>query len=144
MNWQTWTKFSSIILFIIAVTGFYLGNFYADGVILNIDNFPQSLSSLDNDQDIFFTFYLYNKGDTTAFIQSITLDRSYEDGTLVADTEQITPKEDFSIAPGESKEISIILPNSAENKQYSLQATIYFDNEKLSTNSILVAWGTLL
>ncbi len=142
MNWKTWTKISAVILFIIAVTGFYLSNFHKDGVVLSIEDFPENLDSLEATQDIAFSFYIYNQGDETAFVKSIVLQRNYPDGSSVADTPQINPSSDFTIEPGESKQVSITLP--AQENPYTLLAEIYYDDQKISSNLIPVAWGTLL
>jgi len=142
MNWQTWTKISGVILFIIAVTGFYLNNFYSEGVILTIQDFPEHLDSLETTEDISFSFYLYNQGDETAFVKSIILLREYEDGTQVADTVEIHAQSDFIVKPAESTQILVTL--SPQESPYSLTAEIFYDNQKLLSNTIPVAWGTLL
>ncbi|MDP3728736.1 MAG: hypothetical protein Q8R18_04760 [bacterium] len=144
MDWKTWTKISAVILFIIAIAGFYLNNFYNEGVELSIQNFPEHLDSLETSEDISFSFYLYNEGDTTAFVESILLVRYEEDGAQVADTVYVIPSRDFTIEPGESKEILVVLPSSEKEKEYSLTAEIFYDNNKLLSNTIPVAWGTLL
>lgn len=130
MNWKTWTKISGVILFIIAVAGFYLGNFYSEGVILSIEDFPQKLDSLDTTKDISFSFYIYNTGDETTFVKSIILLRKYEDGTQVADTVEIKPQSGFVIAPGESTQIQVTLP--PQEKPYSLEAEIFYDKDRKS------------
>ncbi len=142
MEWKTWTKISGVILFLIAVTGFYLANFHSEGVVLTIEDFPDNLDSLDSTEEITFSFYIYNSGDETAFVKSIILQRDYADASQVADTAQIDPPSDFSLEPGQSKLISITLP--PQENAYSLTAEIYYDDEKLSSNTISVAWGTLL
>ena len=144
MDRKTWTKISGIILFIIAITGFYLSNFHREGVVLTIENFPQKVDSLQNTKDISFSFYLYNTGDKTAFVKSIILLRYYEDGSQVADTVEINPKSDFAIAPGESKEILVTVPARDEDTKYTLTAEVFYDDKKLVSNTIPVAWGTLL
>ena len=142
MSWQTWTKISGVILFILAVAGFYLGNFYNEGVILSIEDFPQHLDSLETTEDIQFSFYLYNSGEETAFVKSIILLRNYEDGSQVADAIEINPQSDFVIAAGESTQITVILP--AQENPYSLTAEIFYDDTKLISETIPVVWGTLL
>jgi hypothetical protein len=142
MDWKTWTKISGVILFIIAVTGFYLSNFHKQGVELSIQNFPENLDSLDTEQDISFSFFIYNQGDTTAFVDAIILVREYADGSQVADTATISPEKDFTLEPGESKEISITLP--PEEKEYTLSAEIFYEEQKISSEKIPVVWGTLL
>ena len=144
MDWKTWTKISAVILFIIVVAGFFFSSILSQGVSFSIQNFPQSLDSLETSEDISFSFYIYNEGDATAFVESIILLRYYEDDSQVADTISISPSKDFTIEPGESKEILVTLPNSEEEKEYTIQAEIFYSNNKLLSNTIPVAWGTLL
>src|SRR3989344_5351937 len=75
MDWKTWTKISAVILFIIAVTGFYLNNFYSEGAVLEIQNIPSSseLGRLKASEDYTFIFSLYNTGDSTAFVDIISV-----------------------------------------------------------------------
>src|SRR3989344_5322308 len=141
MNWKTWTKISGVILFIIALTGFYLSNFHKEGVVLSIEDFPQDLDSLDRNADINFSFYLYNQGDETAFVKSIILQRYDEEGSALADTVEINPQSDFTIEAGDSKQIFIILP--AQESLYTLTAEIYYDEKKIRSDTIPVVWGTL-
>ena len=142
MDWKTWTKISGVILFVIAVTGFYLANFHTEGVILTIEDFPEGLDSLETTQDITFSFYLYNQGDETAFVKSILLQRYDEEGSALADTVEINPQSDFTIEAGDSKQIFIILP--AQESQYTLTVEIYYDEKKIRSDTIPVVWGTLL
>jgi len=144
MSWQTWTKISSVILFIIAILGFYYANYYHEGPALTIENFPVNLDSLDTTDDIQFSFFLYNGGDQTAFVKSIILLRSYEDGSQVADAATIAPMSDFSIEPGESKEILVTLPAPDEDTSYTLSAEIFYTDEKVVSETIPVVWGALL
>ena len=145
MSWQTWTKISGLILFIIAIAGFYLSNIHNVGVILNIENFPQQLDALDISKDIPFTFYIYNEGDKTAFVQSIYISMKTTESIAITEKAiEITPQKDFTIEPGESKEITVLLPAPNEKRTYTLVAEVFYDGKKLSSNAIPVAWGTLL
>ena len=144
MSWKTWTKISGIILFILAIAGFYYTNVYKEGAVIAIQNFPENLDSLDGAKDITFSFYLYNTGDETAFVESIILLRYFEDGSQVTDAIEINPKSDFPLAPGESQEIFVTLPSQEEKRFYTLIAEVFYNNQKVMSDTIPVAWGTLL
>lgn len=146
MEWKTWTKISAVILFVIAVTGFYLANFHSKGVILSIEDFPQQLDSLETTKDIPFTFYIYNSGDETAFIQSVYVTTvSSESIQIVPRSIEVSPQSDFSIEAGASQAITVLLPAPEEDANFTLKAQVYYNNDQaLTSSSVPVAWGTLL
>mgnify|MGYP003965754887 CR=1 FL=1 len=142
MDWQTWTKISGVILFIIAIVGF-AGNYYIKGPMLEIQNFPglTDLDALNNDEDISFTFFLYNTGDKTAFVKSIKLN---DQGNNFRNPTFIDPSSDFSINPGESKEVSVTLSSPGKDGGYSVSAQVYYNNRNIKSSYVPVLWGGLL
>lgn len=146
MHWKTWTKISSIILLLLAIAGFYYANYHKEGAVLSIQNFPAAtdLDSIDTSKGISFSFFLYNKGDQVAFVKSIIFLRYAEDGSQVTDTLTVDPKSDFTVDPGETKEIKVSLPASGEEQSYSLAAEVFYDEEKISSETVPVRWGALL
>ncbi|MSR86033.1 hypothetical protein EXS74_01400 [Candidatus Woesearchaeota archaeon] len=146
MEWQTWTKISAVVLFILAIAGFYLSNFHSEGVILSIEDFPQKLDSLDANKDISFTFYIYNTGDKTAFIQSVYVTTvSGESVQIIERSIEVTPQNDFKIEEDSSQEITVLLPSPGAAANFTLTAQVFYDDDKsLTSEQIPVAWGTLL
>jgi hypothetical protein len=138
MKWKTWTKISALILFILAIAGFYLSNFYTAGALVEIQNFPSEtqLDSIDNTQAIEFSFFLYNTGDRTSFVKTIYL-QGYGSFT-------IEPKEDISIAPNENREIIVTLIAPNENVQEEITIQVFTDKEIITSQSIPIKWGGLL
>ncbi len=143
MNWKTWTKITASILFIIVIANFYYDHYYQQDSILTIQNFPTKLSSLDSSKDISFSFFIYNEGNKPAFVKTIILLR-YEGDNQILDSVTIEPSTDFSINSKESQEVTITLPTTNELKEYSLKAEIFYDNDKISSETIPVKFGGLI
>ena len=128
MSWQTWTKISGVVLFIIAVVGFYLGNFYNQGPVLEIQNFPSSseLTRLKASEDYSFTFSLYNTGDRTAFVDIISVS---------TDPPWIIEVNPSSVSIEEEKteniEIRMTAPGTATETTMTIQV-FYGDGKSLS------------
>ena len=146
MEWKTWTKISAVILFLLAIAGFYLANFHHVGVVLSLEDFPQQLASLDSNKDIPFTFYIYNTGDETAFVQSVYLQTvSKESIQIIQRGIVVSPQSDFEIKEGESQQITVLLPSPGESANFTLTAQVFYNDDKsLFSNTIPVVWGTLL
>ena len=146
MEWKTWTKISAVILFLLAITGFYLANFHHLGVVLSLEDFPQQLASLDSSKDIPFTFYIYNTGDETAFIQSVYVQTVSEESVqIIQRSIEVTPKGDFEIKEGESQQITVLLPTPGESTNFTLTAQVFYnDDQSISSETIPLVWGTLL
>ena len=146
MSWKTWTKISGVILFVIAILGFYYGNFYKEGPSLSIQNFPSltDLDSLDYTKDISFSFFLYNAGGQTTFVKSVIILEYDDQAKQITTPITIDPSRDFAIAPGETKEIKVTLP--AANKDFSgtITAEIFYDSQKLVSQTIPLSWGGIL
>ena len=140
MRWKTWAKISSVVLFIIAVTGFYYANFSEKEAVLSIENFPSHLQSFDQEEDIRFSFFLYNSGEQTSFVKSIFLERYAPDGSAVLEDTQISPEKDFSVAPGESIDIVITLPPSLNARAYQMTVVVLYEDGVLRSETIPVAW----
>lgn len=143
MNWKTWTKITAIILFTIAIANFYYDHYYQQDSVLSIQNFPTELNSIDKNKEINFTFFIYNDGNKPAFVNSVILLR-YEGETQILDRTTITPYWDFAIPSKKSQEIQVTLPASNEQKEYSLQAEVFYDDKKISTEIIPVKFGGLI
>jgi hypothetical protein len=146
MDWKTWTKLSGIILFAIAVSNFYLGNFYSEGVVLSIENFPGKfdLDTTSMSENITFSFFLYNTGSTSAFVDNILISNLY--GTRSTQGHiLINPVENFIVEPGFSKEIFVTLPAPDQIFEGEVALVVYYDNDKaIHSPSIPVKWGSLL
>ena len=145
MHWKTWTKISSVALFVIAVLGFYYANYYQKEAVLTIQNFPTAvdLDSLDTTEDITFTFFLYNEGEETAFVRSIIVLVYDEDQTQATFPVTISPRSDFTIAAKETKEITVALSAPGANARYTLAAEIFYDGTKAVSETVPVLWGGL-
>ncbi|MBI5797718.1 hypothetical protein HZA98_02315 [Candidatus Woesearchaeota archaeon] len=146
MEWKTWSRLSGVILFIIAIAGFYYAHLYHGSSKLEIQNFPSEtdLDSLNPTQDISFSFFLYNTGEKTAFVKSIILLEYDEQGKQKTTAVIVSPKTDFAINSKESREINVTLPSPQKEIQYSLSAQIYYDNNKINSETVPVRWGGLL
>ena len=146
MSWKTWTKISAVIIFILTITGFYFNYIQQEEALLTLQNFPTEtdLDTLDIEEDITFTFFLYNEGGKTAFVQSILATQTDEDGNTLAQSASIDPQEDFSIEAGESQEITVTLQAPLEETSSNVNIEIYFDETILQSPTIPVLWGNYL
>lgn len=125
MSWQTWTKISGVILFIIAVAGFYLGNFYSEGAVLEIQNFPSSsdLRSVKASEDYTFTFSLYNTGDETAFVDIISVST---DPQLFTEVNPST----LSIEEKQTEDVQVTL--TAPETETTITVTVFYGEKSVS------------
>lgn len=146
MAWQTWTKVSSVILFIIAILGFYYSTYYTEGSTVTIQNFPSvtELDSLDPTEDITFSFFIYNEGGETAFVRSVIVLEYDEDQNQVTVPVTISPRNDFAIQPGETKEVVVTLAAPGEEARYTLAVEVFYDGDKVTSATVPVQWGSLL
>tara|TARA_Y100000310_G_C20547912_1_gene746540 strand:+ start:527 stop:979 length:453 start_codon:yes stop_codon:yes gene_type:complete len=150
MKWRTWTRFTAVVFFIIAVLTFYFtysGQVMENDAFLEFENFPTEtdLDSLEIDQKIDFSFFLYNTGDSTAFVDRVFVYLLDEDGNLIREAETILPDEDFSITGSGDAEVLVSLsaPNEEESSYLSIE--VYYDDEQILTSEpVPVTWGTLL
>tara|TARA_Y100000310_G_C20701911_1_gene830790 strand:+ start:4843 stop:5277 length:435 start_codon:yes stop_codon:yes gene_type:complete len=144
MSWQTWTRFTAVVLFLIAVGTFYFNYLDTGDSLLSIENYPSNadLDSLDLNEDISYSFFLYNSGDGASFIERIVIDATDTNG----DTKEllIEPDKDFNIDAGGSQEITVTLPAPGEETTYSLATTIYTTKEIINAESLTATWGTIL
>jgi hypothetical protein len=142
MNWKTWTKISAVILFIIAVTTFYLNYIQKDEARLEFQNFPTLLTSIIGD-DLEFNFFLYNSGDRPAFVDSLVILRyEYDAEESVIYPVDITPSGDFSVDGKGYQQITVSLPYEKDGYYY-LQTDVYYDDLKLSSEKIPVLFGEM-
>ena len=132
MDWKTWTKISAVILFIIAVTGFYLNNFYSEGAVLEIQNIPSSseLGRLKVSEDYTFIFSLYNTGDSTAFVDIISVST---DPKLIT---EIHPSS-LSIEEKQIKDIQILVTAPQKETETTMTITIFYGDKSLSQTAIM-------
>lgn len=135
MNWQTWTKISGAILFIIAITGFYLSNFYQEGAVLEIQNLPSSsnLERLKVSEDYTFTFSLYNIGDKTAFVDIISVNT---DPALVT---ELSPSS-LSIEEKQTKDIQVTLTAPGRETETAITITVFYGEEKAISKTLQAEW----
>ncbi|MAG78304.1 hypothetical protein CL616_02970 [archaeon] len=103
---------------------------------LSIQSFPQELSSFNTNEDIEFTFFLYNEGEKPAFIDYIYAGNS----NFI-----IEPQMDFVISAYDTYPISITLPAKNKELEEEIQFEVYFGpgNQKIRSEKITVKWGTL-
>jgi len=141
MNWKTWTKISAVILFLIAVTTFYINYIQKEEANLELQNFPTILTSLSED-DLEFNFFLYNSGEKTAFVDYIVIFRYDDETTPIVFPIEITPYEDFSVEGEGYQEIQVSIPYEPDGF-YDIQAEIYYDDIKLSSEKIPVLFGEM-
>ena len=132
MDWKTWTKISAVILFIIAVTGFYLNNFYSEGAVLEIQNIPSSseLGRLKASEDYTFIFSLYNTGDSTAFVDITSVST---DPKLIT---EIHPSS-LSIEEKQIKDIQILVTAPQKETETTMTITIFYGDKSLSQTAIM-------
>ena len=132
MDWKTWTKISAVILFIIAVTGFYLNNFYSEGAVLEIQNIPSSseLGRFKASEDYTFIFSLYNTGDSTAFVDIISVST---DPKLIT---EIHPSS-LSIEEKQIKDIQILVTAPQKETETTMTITIFYGDKSLSQTAIM-------
>jgi hypothetical protein len=146
MDWKWWTKVSGIILFVIAISNFYLAHYHNEGAVLSVENFPGQfdLDTLDVNENITFSFFLYNIGDTTAFIESISSNTVYGGTSSLDDKISVDPNSDFTLIEGSSQEVSVTLPAPGESHDGEITITIYYGENTLSTETVPVSWGSIL
>lgn len=137
MRWKTWARVSAIILFVIAVAGFYLNNFYEKGPLLEIQNFPSSsdLRLLRNSEDYTFTFSLYNKGDVTAFVDVISVDTQPFIGTSVV-------PQYLSVEGGKTEDVQVILSALGAETETNITVTIFYADSKFVSKTVQAKWVT--
>ncbi|MBL7051870.1 MAG: hypothetical protein ISS01_02170 [Nanoarchaeota archaeon] len=141
MKWQTWTRFTAIVLFIITVLTFaftYSDNFVNADANIEFQNFPSNtdLDSLDVNEDIEFSFFLYNNGEEAAFVKKVLLKSDLE--------ATIEPEEDFSILAGETQEILITLESPGEELESELYFQVFYDDFTIESEEVPVVWGNIL
>lgn len=135
MDWKTWTKMSGVILFIIAVTGFYLTNFYQQGAVLEMQNFPSSsdLERLKVSEDYIFTFSLYNTGDETAFVDIISVST---DPPLITEH---TPSS-LSIEEKQTKDIQVSITAPVAETETTIIITVFYGDGKSLSQTATMQW----
>ena len=150
MNWRTWTRFTAVVFFFIAVLTFYFtysGEVIENEALLEFKNFPTEtdLDSLATDQNIDFSFFLYNSGDTTAFVDRIFVYLLDEEGDLIREAGTIIPEKDFSITGKGDAEVLVSLLTTNEEESSYLSIEVYYDDEQILTSELVpVTWGSLL
>lgn len=148
MNWRTWTRFTAVVFFFIAVLTFYFtysGEVIEAEAFLEFQNLPTEtdLDSLELSSDIEFSFFLYNTGDRTAFVDRVFVYLLDEDGNLIREAETIIPEKDFSVAGDAEVLVSLSAPNEIESSYLSIE--VYYDDEQILTSELVpVTWGSLL
>ncbi len=147
MEWKTWQRFTAVVLFLITVGTFYFTYLDTGEPDVIIQTFPSAteLDSLDNSEDITFSFFLYNQGEQAAVIDRVLVtltDGAGEEAGLIV---TINPEADFSLDAGiNAKEIEVTLAAPGEDAQFSLQAEVYTGDTKLVSDTIPVLWGSFL
>jgi len=132
MDWKTWTKISAVILFVIAVTGFYLNNFYSEGAVLEIQNIPSTseLGRLKASEDYTFTFSLYNTGDKVAFVDIILVST---DPKLIT---EIYPSSLY-IEEKQIKDIQILVTAPETETETTISITVFYGDKSVSQTTIM-------
>jgi len=142
MRWQTWTRFTAVVFFLMTIGTFYFTYFDTEDPTLTFIGFPEELDSLDNTEDIIFTLYLSNSGDDPAFIDAVVV--TVLNGDEEVDIATIDPDKDFSVSSdGTATELSVTLEAPGEDAEYTLITEVYYGEEKLASNEIPVSWGSL-
>jgi hypothetical protein len=130
------TSIGVIIAIVLSVVNMYNTYFVEDTPYLTLQSFPYEVSTLHVDENIEFTFFLYNEGEKPAFVDYIYIG----DSNVI-----IEPKEDFVVHPYDSTSVTVILPKQTGATTEEIQLDIYFGpgNQKISSDLILAQWGTL-
>ena len=126
------TTIGIILALSISLFNTYTAYFVAETPDLSFQSFPTELNSLETNEDIEFTFFLYNEGTKPAFVDYIWLD----DLDSV-----ITPQKDIMIKPQESQSITITLNTPNMEFVNDFTTHIYYGNNKLSSEKVMVNWG---
>ncbi len=144
MRWQTWTRFTAVILFLITVATFYFTYFDTEDPTLTFVGFPgdSDLDSLDNTEDITFTLYISNSAEETAFVDAVVV--TVYDVESEVGIATVEPDKDFYVTSDTPSEVFVTLEAPGEDTEYTLITEVYYGEEKLVSDEVPVSWGTLL
>ena len=138
MRWQTWTRFTAVVIFLMTMGTFYFTYFETEDPTLTFLNFPEELDTLDNTEDMVFTLYLSNSGDDPAFVNAVDV-TVYSEGEEV-DIATVDPDKDFYVTSDTPAEVSVTLEAPGEDIEYTLITEVYYGEEKLVSDEISVSW----
>ena len=111
-KFETFAHIAGVLALVILGINLYYD--HVQGPDLSIQSFPSEYSGItkfDANEDITFSFKIYNDGGKTAFIEHIFIDQITGSGNeLHYVGAHADPYTDFYIVSGETKEINITLP----------------------------------
>jgi len=141
LTWNNWTKFTAVVIFLMTVLGFYFtySAYFNPNASLEFRDFPSEtdLDTLALDENIEFSFFLYNKGEGPAIVQRVILYN--EENSL------IEPEKDFSIEAKGTQEVKVTLYSYGEEKSDSIYVEVFYDDdEKIVSQEVPISWGSLL
>lgn len=135
---KRWIILSVILLIIFA------GTYYATrGPELTIENLPgiTDLQTQDVNQPIFFTFLLENTGHATASVQPIEILLYNAEGTILPGPVATDPAENFTLDPGEKKEITVGIAAPMRKTEAIVSIGITYDNDQKVSATAPMRWG---
>ncbi len=100
-----------------------------NNALLSVENLDDQ-HEFDVDKDVEFSFFLYNKGGESAFVDYVQLQGA-----------EIEPQSDFVVGSGESLEIDVVLEAPGEEFEVIKTLEVWFDEDDYIQNEINVRWG---
>jgi hypothetical protein len=141
--WETLAQIAVILALLLTGINIYLN--YFRGPNISIQSFPSELDLYQSniDENISFSFNLYNSGGKTAFVEYIFINQILGVGNeLNYLGAQYFPEDSFYINPGETKEVNITLPapHSKEIINFRVSITYYPEQKYISSEIIPARW----
>ncbi|MFH1972074.1 MAG: hypothetical protein ABIJ18_01205 [archaeon] len=121
-----------LIALTLSIVNIYNTYFVEEIPELTFQSMPLELSTVDIDNEIYFTFFLYNEGVKPAFVDYIDL------GDIDA---QVNPKKDFVINPGETKEVNVVFEAPGKSYSNEFQVRVYYGQGRVYSEIIPLNWG---
>lgn len=121
----------AVLTLLSTVLGVYYSYFHESDAELIFEGLPTELHEYDNTINSEFSFFLYNFGGATSFIDYVYIDYPSE----------IVPKQSFAIGSGDTQEVLVGLtaPNEDVNETFVIE--VWYDDTMIRSNKINVRWG---
>jgi len=126
------TTIGIFVALILSLVNTYNDYFVEEIPEVTFQSMPLELSTVGIENEIEFTFFLYNEGTKPAFIDYINI----EDIDA-----QVSPKKDFVINPGESKEVIVVFDAPGKTNSDEFQVRVYYGQGRAYSETIPISWG---
>jgi len=116
-------KVIGVIATVIAILSGGLGLYYGyvvNGDELSIVSLPSEVSSYGVDEDVDFSFFVYNSGDRVGFVDYIYVDYDY-----------LVDVESFSVKAGESQEVNVKLIAPGEKFDGEVLVQVWSEDKRI-------------